>query len=131
MLYSVPHIYQWQNSKYFQWHVVHLPKIIGDNLWKVKFYDLTKELVHVKSIRYPSRMSTNLRVYIAQGKWAKFCGTFLSYELTLPMQLKKTATSWWMSHGLLFLPGKINVISFTLKNVICTEGGRKKYFLFN
>lgn len=104
-------------------------EMIENNLCKIKFYHFTKELFHAQSTEYPS-WTINLGVHLAQRKWAKFYGSFLSCELMLLMQLKRTANSWWMSHGLLLLLGKFNVISFILKNVICTEGRWKKCALF-
>lgn len=103
-------------------------EMIEDNLCKIKFYHFTKELSHAQSTGYPSR-TINLGVHLAQRKWAKFYSSFLSCELMLLTQLKRTANSWWMSHGL-FLLGKFSVISFILKNVICTEGRWKKCALF-
>lgn len=47
--------------------------------------------------------------------------------VTLLMQLKKAAASWWMFQGLLFLSWKISYF-FYLKNIICIERGRKKGF---
>lgn len=40
----------------------------------------------------PRRISIKLEVHLMQGKWTRFDGTFLPYELMLFMQLKKTAT---------------------------------------